>query len=155
MNVFSKELLYTNVDKEFVRPNLAANGTWGGKNFAVKANVNTTSAYRAVDNNISTYWSSGDVSPATYGFYNPKPIKITSLQIASASTKYVPSIVTIKGSNDDSTYENLGGTKTLLSGTYTINLSTNTKYYKYYQLILTPKIKSVRIAELVIKAKER
>lgn len=154
MNVFSKELLYTNVDKEFVRPNLAANGTWGGNNFAVKANVNLSDAYKAVDGNFSTYWGNNGYNTPIYRFYNSKPIKITSLKIMCATTTSVPSSVTIEGSNDDSTYEDLGGTKTLLSGTYTIDLSTNTKYYKYHLLKLTPKTRVVNIAELVIKAKE-
>ena len=157
MTIHSKELLYKG-DKEvdFVRPDLTSNTTWGGNNFGVKANVNTTRAYRAVDGNISTYWETNNYTTPIYRFYNPKPIKITSLQIACASTVYVPASVTIKGNNNDySTYEDLGGTKTLLSGTYTIDLSTNTKYYKYYALELTLKSASVRIAELVIKAKEK
>lgn len=116
--------------KDWVQPVLTANGTMGGDSFAVRGANSGSNAYLAYDGNASTYlalWS--NLVNETY-FYNPKPLKITTLNFTYYPSCWI-SKGEIYGSNDDSLYTLLtefshsGNT-----GTVEINNETPYKYFK-------------------------
>ena len=142
------------IESTFVRPDLTADGTLGGNSFAVKdigAGTSTsTYAWRAVDNSNTTFWNGN--TPAgnkTYVFYNPDVLKVSELTYTYSSTSYIATAVSIEGSNDNSTWEDITSTYSGSSTTYTSTL-TNSKYYKYYRLTFTPYSTYVRIYNLAI-----
>ena len=142
----------------FTRPNLTADGTLGGSSFAVKdvgagTSTITYPAWRAVDNSATTYW--GGNLPYSgnkiYTFYNPNALKVSELTYTYNSTSYRATAISIQGSNDNSTWEDITSTYSGSSTTYTSAL-TNSKYYKYYKLTFTPYSSYVRICNLAITA---
>jgi len=122
---------------DWTRPNLTGNGVLGGDSFAVTASSYTSreQPYMAVDNNSSSYWSSSG-SSSTYTIYNPNKLKITQLILSTLSGTGRIITVTINGSNDNINWENITSS---YSGTSTVilNMSSNTKGFKYYKLTLT------------------
>lgn len=152
MQIFSKDLLMASGEKDFVRPNLSANGTLGGNAFAVGATDNY--AFRAVDGNSSTYWSATGSSPR-YIFYNPNSLKVTQLKLNFTATTYWATNVTLQGSDDGSSWTTIPSNYvTQSSGVYG-TLSVNSQnYFKYHRLALTPanSNRGVRLTELEITA---
>lgn len=131
----------------FSQPTLSANGTLGGDSFAVSASDSHTSypTYFAFDNNTSTNWLTNSYSssqfPVNLIMYNPVAIKVTSFSITNR-TGYAsaPTAGNVYGSNDNSTYTLIGSftnNVTSISGNWTIDLSTNTSFYKYYKIEFT------------------
>lgn len=139
----------------FTRPNLTADGTMGGNDFAVSdpdPDHIYSYPWKAVDSNSSTYW--GVTSNITYEyadfiFYNPNALKVTELIISHPSTGYMESSIIISGSNDNSSWCQLESTYSKSSSTSTVNI-TNNIYYKYYFLRFKPG--RLRVSDIAITA---
>ena len=137
----NKRTYYKYEYRDFVQPILTANGTLGGKSFAVAVDsrYDDYSAYKALDGNTSTSWqSNGTTSAGTYfKMYNPNPLNITKI-VWSGTPKYgTITAGIVYGSNDDIDYVELA---TFSGGTTsggTMDLSNNTNYYKYYKITPT------------------
>lgn len=147
----------------FTRPNLTANGTLGGTTFAVSASSEDSSSYRAfraVDNNTSSYWSAS-TSSAYYYFYNPNPLCVTALTTTWAyKITYIKynstSYLNIAGSNDNSTWTNISYTATQGSTTKILQINlANSNYYKYYRIYLTNSYGQFALYELNIEGMEQ
>lgn len=129
------------VEVTWSQPKLTANGTIGGKKFAVEADGEYTGnnkAFHAFDNNASTFWRSTPWLPKSITFYNPNPLKVTNLKIYNAN-KYEPYIVdyVVYGSNNNSSWTKLtSGTNTnyTIGSSWNISMSSNKSYYKYYKI---------------------
>ena len=127
--------------QDFVQPKLTANGTLGGKSFAVAVDsrYDDYSAFKAFDGDTSTSWqSNGTTAAGTYfKMYNPNPLNITKI-VWSGTPKYgTITAGIVYGSNDDVDYVELA---TFSGGTTsggTMDLSSNTNYYKYYKITPT------------------
>ena len=126
----------------WTQPILTANGTIGGNSFAVSASSEYSAsyqAYKAFDGSTSTEWVTlGNSSPAYIEFYNPKALNVTLLTLTTRSESTETFTAgTIYGSNDNSTWDILKtytNSATSASSTWTIDLSDNTAYYKYYKI---------------------
>lgn len=119
----------------WVRPNLTSNGTLGTDNFAVAANQYSSSyaAYKAVDDNASSYWYGYPSGNIDYTFYASDKIKVSELTFKFFGG-YQASSVIVQGSDDNIDYENITTSYTSTSSTmYTATL-TNNKYYHYYKI---------------------
>lgn len=129
----------------FTRPNLTTEGVLGGGSFAVQTNnyVSSYQAYKAVDGNNSTGWEGSSLTTAYYIFYNPIPLKLTSIKMRNwtgSGNIHASRGGKVYGSNDNSTWTELKTyTNTVYSsgGEWTIDLSSNTNYYKYYKITCT------------------
>lgn len=122
-------------DGEFVRPNLTENGTLGGDGFAVFATKSSTSypAYRAVDNSTDTFWQALSANGESFTFYNPKPLKVTKLDITYVGTAYGIRSGIVYGSNDNSSWTEL---KSISSSSQITSwdMSDNAECYRYYKI---------------------
>lgn len=139
-------------ERLWTRPNLTASGTMGGTAFAVSASINNTTAYRGVDDSVSTYWSVIG-STARYTFYNPDALKVSELTYIYSSSTFRAKAVSTEGSNDNSTWEAITSTYSGSSTTYTSILD-NDKYYKYYRINFTANslLGGIRLSDLLIIA---
>ena len=133
------EAEYTNyggVEKGFVRPNLSANGVLGGSSFAVSGTqyFQNYDYYLAFDGSSSTgtFFST---SAHDIIFYNPTPIKVTALVFTFLS-EIMTTAGIIYGSNDGSTWAFIKS-YTNSSTTLSVDMSSNTNYYKYYKNSVT------------------
>ena len=130
----------------WTQPILSANGTLGGSSFAVSASSEFNSswqAYMAFDGNYtSSGWvTRGVQNPSWITFYNPVALNVTSLTFTNrhggSNASEVFTAGAIYGSNNNSdwteikTYTN---SVTACLGTWTVNLSNNSNYYKYYKI---------------------
>lgn len=161
MRILSSALLYGGKIKNFVQPVLSSNGTIGGNSFAVcasrKGMNNTSYAYRMFDNKTSTNILTEDTLGIFIhaGMYNPKPLNITSATInftkCSGFSITSPSIAyNFYGTNNQTDFINyfsnssVEGFDVLTTGTlkppynagssaeFSLELPTNTKYYKFH-----------------------
>ena len=145
--------------QEFVQPVLTANGTLGGSNFAVRDNYNTTVAFQAFDNSLTTAWFSSAVNGVDYLiFYNPIPLIVTNINCYNY--QWITGKWEVYGSNDNTSYELLAtGTNTLNTNgsNFDINLSSNTKAFKYYKINCLTNLANLRVGfgELTITATEQ
>lgn len=135
---------YNYVDEPFVQPYLTSNGTMGGDKFAASAITEYSSsyqAYMAFDNSTSTEWASkGTQNPSWISFYNPEPLKVTKLTMRNRTSAENFTAGKIYGSNNNYYWEEIGSystTVTSANATWEIDLSNNTKYYKYYKIVGT------------------
>ena len=122
-------------DGEFVRPNLAADGTLGGDNFAVFATKASSSypAYKAVDNSTDSFWQALSANGESYIFYNPKPLKVTKLDITYVGTAYGIRSGIVYGSNDNSSWTELKSVSSSSQIT-SWDMSDNAECYHYYKI---------------------
>jgi len=122
------------------QPVLTENGTLGGDLFAVSADYNLTDyVYYAFDTSEQFWTSAGN--EGNYIIYNPIAINITKVDITNRNHNYIRAIVagTIYGSDDNSSWEKLTeftNSATGQNATWTIDMSSNDKYYKYYKFNL-------------------
>lgn len=142
MQILSK-LFYRIEEEPFTRPNLTENGTMGESSSACEASSvgNSYPAYRAFDNDDSTFWQSspklGSSREEWITFYNPTPIKLTSVTITHGwSGLYCIKTGYIQGSNDNSSWNDLATINTSSTSTLTVDLN-NTEFYKYYRFYAT------------------
>ncbi len=109
---------------------LSANGTMGGDSFACSASDDNVNAYKIFDNDSSTSWNTSNTYPVSITFYNPTPIKVSTIAVNCYNSYYF-SNYTIFGSNDNLNWD------TIISGTATaqatINVNSN-NFYKYYKV---------------------
>ena len=135
----------------FEQPILTSNGTMGGNSFAVDCssyflNSDTYNAWRAVNGvtDVQTdVWACENNSESAYfDFYNPKPIKVKTLTILNRYSGTVGAITAgnIQGSNNGSTWETIKSFTNdveTANTSWKIDLTTNTKFYKYYRINCT------------------
>ena len=140
------------VEKDWTQPILTSNGTLGGNSFAVQATSENyqgfiSPAYQAFTNNTTLRhyeqgWAAGGNQSIT--FYNPIAIKITQLNLYIGCNDGYFGITsgTIFASNDNQNWTQLqtftardGSTSSVINNT--INLSSNTGFYKYYKITAT------------------
>lgn len=158
--------------QDFVQPILTADGIIGGSQFAVSHLSHNSSgyeAYKAFDGSTSGF---GTIFTKTSGyleFYNPNPLKVLSLSVLNfGGDSYGTRAITagyIQVSNDGLEFLKLKDfTNSIVGGgqTWTIDLSDNTEFYKYYRIIATSTSYAdagaelqVVISELNIIAQER
>ena len=153
----------------WTQPTLTANGTMGGDSFAcsqqayyTETNGSKQEAWRMFSSGTGDEWQINDVSTSsTYWakFYNPEVIKIKKLQVVNPSSgvsNNSPAKVVLYGSNDDSTYTEMGvltDITTTASAVFDLYL-THSDWYKYYKVEVTPRnTAAVAIGRLKITAK--
>lgn len=132
--------------QNWAQPKLTANGTMGGNSFAVQASTSESSypAYKAFDGNTAATarWGATSSSvPQWIHWYNPTPLKITKITVRNRPD-YSDHITAgrVEGSHDGltwttiKTFTNSNGT---LGGTWSIDLSNNKTFYKYYSIYIT------------------
>lgn len=140
---------------------MGANGTLGGSSFAVQAsseNGTTYQAYKCFDNSNTTLWNTAatDLSNPWYIFYNPVKLNVTNIAIRNYSNGYHCASGSVLASDTNSNYVKLcdftGGQTA--SAWWNIDLSTNTKSYKYYKLSLIPKSTYIQFTDISITAQQ-
>ena len=128
--------------QDWVQPVLTANGTMGGREFAVSA-LNTdsrTNPYFVFDNNLSDNYNAGWLSKASNNYlqwYNPNPINITQLNIlyqttSASSVGYITNWI-IRASNDGDNFIDIIEGTTGNYGNTVISIS-HEGYYKYWRI---------------------
>lgn len=158
-NRYSREVTPQLIERKYYKyqyntwtqPVLSANGTIGGDSFACTQSSyydSSLMAWHLFDSNDSTYYESNGASPYVI-FYNPVEINMTQLDIlwrSPSSQNSATSTISIYGSNDNSTWTTLASniTQTTLNNTtLSVDLSSNTEYYKYYKVQNTTPYQSV------------
>lgn len=129
-------------DVSFTRPNLSSNGTMGGSSFACSASTENSQypAWKAFEGITTTTssWIPTTTNTGILNFYNPQALKITSLTIQFYGGTRIAKTGTIDGSNNGSSWTTIKSwDNTNKDTTYTINMSNNTNYYKYYRINVT------------------
>ena len=125
--------------KAFVPPVLTENGRMGGDTFAVRANnesgvpgdKNYNPAYQAFDGNSETYWRGAEF-PGYIDFYNP--IAVTVKNIRWGFFYSYPTAGNVQGSNDGDEWELIKEWTNNMASDFDIDLSDNTKAFKYYRV---------------------
>lgn len=129
------------IEETFVQPTLSANGTMGGSSFAVSASSAYSSEYaawKAVDGSNSTFWQTAATTSGSFTFYNPTPLKVTSLYLSAyQTTGRQLKAGNIQGSNDNSTWTTITSWSGNTSLNLTVNMSSNTNFYNYYKINVT------------------
>lgn len=157
----TEQKYYKYTYEDWAQPVLSANGTVGGDSFAVEATTSSSSypAYKAFDN-TNGYWIAQTVS-AYITFYNPKPLKVTNLHIKNpnySDHNYASLAGVIYGSDDNLTWVEIAQYTNSVLGNlaeWDIDLSTNTKFYKYHKIQNTKSNKDwVGFAEITITAQQ-
>lgn len=151
------------VESAFTQPALSANGTMGGNSFAVEASseyTTSTQAWKAFDNDITSgnAWESSTGTP-WLTFYNPQALRVTNLQFrnyyANTSAANTPNTVTVQGSNDNSNWTTLttfNNTNYTANDTWSVSMTGNSSYYKYYRMNFTCTGTYMFVTECVITA---
>ena len=137
-NIILPSATYTT---DWARPNLTANGTLGGDSFAVAASSEYSSTYAAYNavrttSGTSYSWRTSSITECTYTMYNPDNLKVSSITIVYTGATYVPSTLTVDGSDDGESWVSLPSTYSLSSTTGTLTITTPSPY-KYYRLNFT------------------
>lgn len=129
----------------FTRPNLSAAGEMGGNSFAVSANSHVSSyqVYKAVDGNNSTGWEVSSPTTAYYIFYNPIPLKLTSIKMrnwAGSGNIDASKGGKVYGANDGDTWTELvtyTNTSYSSGAEWNIDMSSVSDAYNYYKITCT------------------
>lgn len=132
-----KRVYYKDIVTDWTQPALTANGTVGGDVCACEASANSGGGgvFAAFDNKgSSTYWRSG-TSTGWITLYSPDAIKVTNIQWLFFYS--YPTGGTVQGSNDNSSWETLKTWTNAVEGDFNIDLSSNTKFFKYYRINIT------------------
>lgn len=137
--------------RSFSRPNLTANGTLGGSNFAMACSnyLGSNYGYFVFDGTSNYWWTS--TTNSTITFYNPKPIKVDSLVItfSTNSTTYYARNITVEGSNDNENWSGLGTFAYVSGQQRTLNVNSS-RFFKYYRLTLAVYSVYIRISDIAI-----
>jgi len=131
------------VENSWIQPILSENGVIGGSEFAVESSSSASSSpdawmafnglhdnkYASSANGASVYWIS---------WYNPAPLKVSSLEIYNAnySGATAPTGGIVQGSNDNSNWEDIvtfTNSVTAIDQTWSISVNSN-KSYKYHRI---------------------
>lgn len=136
------------VESAWTQPTLGGNGTLGGESFACWTNTQSSGyeAFRALDgtktgSNGASAWN-GQTLPAIFTFYNPKPLRVTNLEIWNRTYGNICGITggIVQGSNDNESWVNIKSFSNSITGhnvSWNIDLSDNNQGYKYYRLYIT------------------
>lgn len=130
----------------FVRPNLTADGTLGGAEFAcaadsvVDANRPAWKAFDGVTEMTSIYtdmWHSGSGQPHWLEFYNPNPLVVNTIRIFNATDTIVPWEWKFQYSDNGTDWTDCAsGTNTdwveNSEWSFNVNDSGEHKYYRFY-----------------------
>lgn len=155
-------LYYKYVENTWVQPTISSDGTLGGNRFACKASsVNSSdNPYKAFDSNNETQFTL-NANTGTMTIYNPVAIKISSVSIRNGyQSSWVRAITsgTIYGSNDNASWTQLktftNSNKTV-SAVWSIDMSTNSNYYKYYRFDIKGDGEYARITGMTITATQK
>lgn len=130
--------------QKFVQPLLLKDFAVGGDNFAARVSSQlggNSPAYVAFDGNIRSYWHSANYMPQYIDFYNPKPIRVISLDVVNSPEGLHGGITagTVQGSHDGDTWEVISNWTNSVTGAnakwkITVN---STKHYKYHRIHIT------------------
>ena len=125
----------------WTRPNLTAKEPLGGDSFAVAASSETSTSYPAwyavrATSGTSYQWRSASITTCTYTLYNPNQIKASTITINFTGTSYMPTTLTVDGSDDNSTWTSISSNYSASSTKGTLTM-TPTTGYKYYRLNFT------------------
>ena len=137
---FVETKYYKYFDHGFVAPYLTYNGTMGKDKFAAKAITEYSSsyqAYMAFDNSTSSQWaSSGTQNPSWISFYNPKPLKVSSLEMRNRTSAENFTGGSVYGSNNNTTWNKLCDySTTITSANAYWNIPVNSPdFYNYYKI---------------------
>ena len=127
--------------EKWEQPILTSNGVLGGNSFACQMLNNPVNpAYLAFDGNTSTNAriNSGASSSSSFTFYNPEPLKISTIIInasGNSNNEYM-SAGKLYGSNDNSSWTELLTFSGLSYGDYTLDVNSD-KSYKYHKFMPT------------------
>ena len=127
--------------EKWEQPILTSDGVLGGNSFACQMlNNPVNSAYLAFDGNTSTNAriNSGASSSSSFTFYNPEPLKISTIIINASgnnNNEYM-SAGKLYGSNDNSSWTELLTFSGLSYGDYTLAVNSD-KSYKYHKFMPT------------------
>lgn len=124
----------------WTQPVLSANGTIGGNSFACAASSNQSTAYKVFDNSTSSAFVSTASQPSWIEWYNPYPLKISQIKIATQlqGVVYQGALgdfyiqVSDDGINWTTVYT--GSNRTSTSVTVNLSLSDAYKYWRLYCL---------------------
>lgn len=137
---FVETKYYKYFDHGFVQPYLTYNGTMGKDKFAAKAITEYSSsyqAYMAFDSSLSTEWaSSGTQNPSWISFYNPKPLKVSNLEMRNRTSAENFTGGSVYGSNDNAAWTKLcdySTTVTSANAYWSINVN-SPDFYNYYKI---------------------
>ena len=168
MTVYVGLKYYKYVYEDWEQPVLTANGTMGGDSFAVSSNVSQYSGndvyYLFNGNTTTSFHSTSGVTTGYIDLYNHNPLKITNIlvnnQNASQSANRASTAGNIYGSNNGSDWELITSYTNTVQGIneqWNIDLSSNTKGYKYYRIESTEGSTGGywTIGELTITAQEQ
>lgn len=134
----------------WTQPKLNNNGTLGGESFACSA-YNQASGYeawRALDggktgsNGDSAWGPAVSALPSWFTFYNPKPLRVTNLEIWNRTYGNICGITggIVQGSNDNLSWINLKEFSNSITGhnvPWNIDMQDNNQGFKYYRIYIT------------------
>lgn len=132
----------TTVEQAWSNPIMTSDQTPGGSVFAAFADssYSTRLPYKIFDGQSATVgyiWQSVGSLPHYIGFYNPTPIRITSLTFnwyRAASGYYSPLTANIQASNDGTTYTTLQTITNSTNPSSTTLTNYSSVGYKYYRV---------------------
>lgn len=132
---------------DFIQPVLTSNGVIGGHSFAVSNPGGWESSYpafQAVDNNTGTISIFQKGTGYYFQFYNPNPLNVTNLNITNTGgdawgTRALTAGSIMASNNGIDFVELLTYSNSVTGGnaSWSIDLSSNADYYKYYRIITT------------------
>lgn len=123
------------------QPVLTSEGTIGGTEYGVTADVRVGESKNAFDNNVSTYWLTNLGNNTNYiTFYSPVSIKPSQVRLRGQSGYAPPRSFEIQVSNDNSTWTTLYSGSLSNHMPYDITCNTNaTDFYNYIRIYITSK----------------
>lgn len=141
-NIEDKEIKYYKYSYQtFERPNMTKDIAVGGDEFGVESDITMldgNNVFKGFDNDKTTYFHSDSGKTVGYfTFYNPNPLKVTALTFTQQKTYLTRSTSggTVYGSNDNVNWIKITEfTHSEQVLTWTLDLSMNTEYYKYYKV---------------------
>lgn len=126
----------------WTQPILAEDGTMGGNNFAVGASTEYSTSYalaKAFNGSTSSgYWQSVQEATSWAIISNPNPLCIKSIVVTNYGSSYPFTTGYIEASNNLIDWTKLLDINNpTYTANWTIDLSANKDYYKYYKLVHT------------------
>lgn len=138
----------------FVQPVLTENGTMGGDSFAVDDDFKSSEhpVWHAFDGDNSSYWRDANI-PGYVDIYNPNPLVIKNIRWGFFYS--YPTAGNVQGSNDGSDWELIKEWTNNKESDFDIDLSDNTKAFKYYRInISSVNMDVIHCSNLTITGKE-
>lgn len=132
---------------DFSQPALLANGTLGGDSFAVKADSEYSDPYRAAwkafDGNTvladtgNDQWHSYSGQPHWLAFYNPYPLKVSSVTVYNGGDKVLPLDWKFQVSDNGTTWTDVASgtnTNTTAGSSWSFDIASPGwhKYHRFY-----------------------